>query len=299
MHRRWSSHLRSRKGAQTFEYIAIIAAALLIALALYNFLSGGEVKQTITTKIQQILAGESSGITASDGGEQPESKPKPDKKPAPEKKEEKDKPFWKKVIDNPIVQETTNFVLDSVPIVSNIKAGYEAVTGKDIFGNELSAVDRAVSGAAIFIPGAKHGKRAVKAVDKGIDLAKGAGKKGPKRKGCACKSKDKKGKNKPPTKITFSSESKKHVNDRHIGNKPGWEHKSKWTVDGGQWVTYSRTTFRKPDRFSKDGDRFIYEKEFKEPVGVDPKTGEELYKVRVVVEADGEVVTAFPQKDWK
>ena len=68
--------------------------------------------------------------------------------------------------------------------------------------------------------GAKHGKRAVKAVDKGIDLAKGAGKKGPKRKGCACKSKDKKGKNKPPTKITFSSESKKHVNDRHIGNKP-------------------------------------------------------------------------------
>lgn len=109
---------------------------------------------------------------------------------------------------------------------------------------------------------------------------------------------EKKNKRESPKTINFSKESNRHVDQRHIGNKPGWEHKSKWTVKSGEWRTYTRKTFRDYDRISKDGDRFVFEKEFKHPIGVD-KNGDKLYKVRVVVEKDGEVVTAFPQKDWK
>ena len=68
-------------------------------------------------------AGESSGITAPDGGRQSEPKPKSDQEPNHKKKKRKKNPWYKKVIDNPYVQEATNFVLDSVPIVSNIKSG--------------------------------------------------------------------------------------------------------------------------------------------------------------------------------
>ncbi|MFD1427926.1 hypothetical protein JOD24_002248 [Kroppenstedtia sanguinis] len=296
MQKGWRSLIRGRKGAQTVEYVIILVAGALLAGILYNFLSGGELKNTLETKIEQIIAGNVGNGKAPRNEKQPEPKPPPKPQPEP-KKEEKDKPWWKKFTDNRYVKEGTDFVLDSVPVVSNIKSGYEAARGKDIFGNKLSKTDRAIAATGVLIPGAKHIKRGVKVADKGLDAIKGSKKnRRVNREGCTCpKEKQKKG---TPTKVTFSADSKKHVRDRHVGNKPGWEHKSKWTVSGGEWVTYSRKTFRKPDKVSKDGDRFVYEKEFSDPIGVDAN-GDKLYKVRVVVEKDGEVVTSFPQKDWK
>lgn len=60
-----------------------------------------------------------------------------------------------------------------------------------------------------------------------------------------------------------------------------------------------RDVFRKPDRIIKDDDRFIYEKTMlNKIVGVTPD-GANLNKVRVVVESNGDLVTAFPQKVFK
>ncbi|MCA0753723.1 Hint domain-containing protein [Paenibacillus sp. N4] len=101
-----------------------------------------------------------------------------------------------------------------------------------------------------------------------------------------------------PGKVNFTGDGVKHVKDRHIGNKSGWEHKSKWTVTGGHWRTYSRATIKNPDRISMDGDRFVYEKVFNKVMGVDAN-GNNLYKVRVVVDKNGNLVTAFPQAAWK
>ena len=47
-----------------------------------------------------------------------------------------------------------------------------------------------------------------------------------------------------------------------------------------------------------DGDRFVHEKEFNKVMGVDAK-GKKLYKIRVVVDKKGNLVTAFPQAGWK
>jgi hypothetical protein len=39
-----------------------------------------------------------------------------------------------------------------IPIVGEVVAGYEWMSGKDLFGNSLSTVDRGIMGAAIFLP---------------------------------------------------------------------------------------------------------------------------------------------------
>lgn len=172
MQKGWRSLIRGRKGAQTVEYVIILVAGALLAGILYNFLSGGELKNTLETKIEQIIAGNVGNGKAPRNEKQPEPKPPPKPQPEP-KKEEKDKPWWKKFTDNRYVKEGTDFVLDSVPVVSNIKSGYEAARGKDIFGNKLSKTDRAIAATGVLIPGAKHVKRGVKVVDKGLYLVKG------------------------------------------------------------------------------------------------------------------------------
>ncbi|MFD1434810.1 DUF4244 domain-containing protein [Kroppenstedtia eburnea] len=105
MRNRWASFIRSRKGAQTVEYIIILVAGALLAGLLYNFLSGGELQQTLKTKIEQIIAGNVSGGKAPEQGKTPEVKPQPKPKAA-EKQEpkKKDKPLWKKVVDNKYVK---------------------------------------------------------------------------------------------------------------------------------------------------------------------------------------------------
>ncbi|WP_044640085.1 hypothetical protein [Risungbinella massiliensis] len=63
-----------------------------------------------------------------------------------------------------------------------------------------------------------------------------------------------------------------------------------------------KETLRNPDRITKQGERkytrWVYEKEFNKPLGVDAN-GDILTKVRVVVDRRGIVVTGFPQKDFK
>jgi RHS repeat-associated protein len=90
-----------------------------------------------------------------------------------------------------------------------------------------------------------------------------------------------------------------HVLERHVSIGEDWAHKSKWTGNKSVWKTTARDTFKNPDRVIQSGDRFIYEKTYKKPIGLDADGTTYLYKSRVVVEADGKLVTAFPQKEFK
>ncbi|MBD1373689.1 hypothetical protein IC620_15185 [Hazenella sp. IB182357] len=61
----------------------------------------------------------------------------------------------------------------------------------------------------------------------------------------------------------FNAKSNRHINERHIGNVPGREHKSKWTLTGGYHRTASRKTIKKPHRVTpddKDPTRTVYER---------------------------------------
>jgi RHS repeat-associated protein len=102
----------------------------------------------------------------------------------------------------------------------------------------------------------------------------------------------------PPTKITMTDEGTSHVLDRHWGNHPDWSHKSKWNGNRADWKSKSRETFKSPDRVSRDGNRYVYEKEFKTPIGKDAD-GNDLFKSRVITESNGDLVTSFPQATWK
>ena len=88
----------------------------------------------------------------------------------------------------------------------------------------------------------------------------------------------------------------KHVLERHIGNNPDWDHKSKWSGNRADWKTTTRDTFRNPDRVIQSGDRFIYEKTYKRPIGVDSDGITPLYKSRVVVEADGKLSNSISSR---
>uniref|UniRef100_UPI003F52ABD1 RHS repeat-associated core domain-containing protein n=1 Tax=Kosakonia cowanii TaxID=208223 RepID=UPI003F52ABD1 len=101
-----------------------------------------------------------------------------------------------------------------------------------------------------------------------------------------------------PKKINLTHEGVHHVKQRHVGNKSGWDHKSKWTISNAEWKSTVRDVFRKPDRITRDGSRFVYEKTLSRTVGQTPE-GEALTKVRVVVEANGDLVTAFPQSVFR
>jgi hypothetical protein len=56
-----------------------------------------------------------------------------------------DRPGWQTAIDTAI---------SFIPIVGQIVAGYEVISGQDIFGNDLSDAERAILGAAVLLPAA-------------------------------------------------------------------------------------------------------------------------------------------------
>jgi len=174
--------------------VIILSAALLLAVALYNVLSGGEVKQTIQTKLQQILAGEGGGISAGPSlgptGGSPAKPNKPAPKP-PAKKPPKPQPSGGgenalgRAISNPYVQAGVDFVLDNAPVVGNFKSLYEAASGKDIYGHKLSKTDRALALLGVIVPQAKNAKRVLKLGEEGVDVGKNLLKRGGKlRKAC-------------------------------------------------------------------------------------------------------------------
>lgn len=101
-----------------------------------------------------------------------------------------------------------------------------------------------------------------------------------------------------PSKVNLVRDGVQHVKDRHVGNKIGWDHKSKWTIGNAEWKSTVRNVFRNPDRITRDGSRLIYEKTLPRIVGRTPE-GEALTKVRVVVESNGDLVTAFPQSVFR
>ncbi|MED4164521.1 T7SS effector LXG polymorphic toxin [Halalkalibacterium halodurans] len=77
-----------------------------------------------------------------------------------------------------IGQEAGSAVLDFIPVVGNIKAGVEAVIGKDLItGRELEDWERALAGAAIIggpvVKGASRGARLVNNIDNAHDVARG------------------------------------------------------------------------------------------------------------------------------
>jgi hypothetical protein len=111
------------------------------------------------------------------------------------------------------------------------------------------------------------------------------------------------GKPKYPNSINFENGNADwgviHVERRHVStSNRDFAHKSKF-LGGGQWRTWARDTFKKPDRVSTQSNGFIvYEKQFSKQVGYE-SDGTKLYKVRVILTPEGNVWTAFPQKDWK
>lgn len=101
----------------------------------------------------------------------------------------------------------------------------------------------------------------------------------------------------------FSKKSHHHIKKRHVSKVSG-ESATKWK--GGKYEKLTQKTLGDPDRVNyQTGGRAVYEKDFGDKVvghEYNPVTGKydvPVNKVRVVVEPEGEVVTSFPQKDWK
>ncbi|MGE6896718.1 RHS repeat-associated core domain-containing protein [Priestia flexa] len=102
-----------------------------------------------------------------------------------------------------------------------------------------------------------------------------------------------------PNKLTITKSGEKHVKERHIRQKAEYKHKSRWTVTGGQWKTYARDTFKKYKKVTRQTDGYIrYEKKYSKNIGVD-KNGKKLKYVRVVVDKNGNLITAFPADSYK
>lgn len=76
---------------------------------------------------------------------------------------DKEIPTWQTVID---------FSILLVPVVGQIAGGYEVVWGEDLFGHELTPVERAVLGAAIFLPAAVRAFKVSKGALKAAELVK-------------------------------------------------------------------------------------------------------------------------------
>ncbi|BAT60607.1 hypothetical protein GJW-30_1_03155 [Variibacter gotjawalensis] len=52
----------------------------------------------------------------------------------------------------PAYEETVEFVVSFIPIIGSLVAGYEVISGKDLFGRELSDVERGILAAGILLP---------------------------------------------------------------------------------------------------------------------------------------------------
>jgi hypothetical protein len=145
------------------------------------------------------LAGDGGGITTGPSlgpsGGSPAKPNKPAPKP-PAKKPPKPQPSGAqpsgggenalgRAISNPYAQAGTDFVLDNIPVVGNIKSLYEAVSGEDIYGHKLSKTDRAMAVLGVLVPQAKNGKRLLKMGEEGAEIGKNLLKRGGKlRKAC-------------------------------------------------------------------------------------------------------------------
>ncbi|MGF7087615.1 hypothetical protein JOD24_001451 [Kroppenstedtia sanguinis] len=167
MDERWK-----RKGASTVEYIVVLAAVAILAMAVYHALSGDEMAGMIQGKIQAVIDGDLTGDGASPGaGEAPPTEetgteqspsPKLDSPPPPEEEDE-----------NAALQFAKgagDVALDFIGF-HDAKA---AITGVDEEGNEIGWGERLFRGALV-VPIAKPvkgGKMALKYGDKALTAGK-------------------------------------------------------------------------------------------------------------------------------
>ena len=185
------------------------------------------------------------------------------------------------------VNKAISLAVDFTPIIGDIKGFAEAETTGDYFFAALGVV-----------PGLGDGAQKIYKAKKAYEKAKAAGNVAEMKKAMETAGDAYVLTKSAPVQIKFDAEGVSHVKDRHTGTSPDWDNKSKWTVSNADWKTTARDTFRNPDKISRDGDRFVYEKSYTNPVGIDAN-GNSLYKVRVVTEKDGTLVTAFPQLNWR
>ena len=75
-------------------------------------------------------------------------------------------------IDVPAWQTAIEVGISFIPIVGNIVGGYEAISGRSIFGRRLSTAERAISAAAILLPFAAKAAKGGKALYSANALAK-------------------------------------------------------------------------------------------------------------------------------
>jgi hypothetical protein len=75
-------------------------------------------------------------------------------------------------IDEPAWQTAIEIGISFIPIIGNIVGGYEAISGRSIFGRKLSTAERAIAGAAIVLPLAAKAAKGGKALVSANALAK-------------------------------------------------------------------------------------------------------------------------------
>lgn len=174
----------NRRGASTLEYIVVISAVLILAMALYHTFGGSEVTSAIKERVQAAIQGESTGVaTEPSGKETSEKESEPKKENASSQiaqsspKEEKEE------------SKTVKF-LKGVGKVGLDFVGYydakAAITGVDEDGNKIGVGERILRGAMVIpvakpVKGAKmaykYGSPALKAGKKNLDKVAKRGKK--------------------------------------------------------------------------------------------------------------------------
>jgi hypothetical protein len=177
MNASWHGFL-NRRGASTVEYIVVLAALAILAMAVYHTLSGEETAHTISEKIQAVITGEpTSGGERQKQEEQTQTSPEAvdsEEQTLPQRNENPDPPLpeeEEKSLGMQIAKGAGEAALDFVGFY-DAKA---ALTGVDEEGNSIGVGERFLRGAMV-IPIAKPVKGAKMAVKYG-DKALTAGKK--------------------------------------------------------------------------------------------------------------------------
>ena len=165
----WKKNVwRNRKGASTLEYVVVITAAIILAMALYHTLTGGDVKASIQERVAaafQLKGGAPPDSPQAQPSDQPANQTSDQKKPA------EAPPAAPKPEEKSTGEKIVNGVLDFVGY-HDAKA---AITGVDENGNKVGVGERIFRGVLV-LPIAKPVKGVKMATKYGDDVL-AAGKK--------------------------------------------------------------------------------------------------------------------------
>ena len=189
-----------------------------------------------------------------------------------------------------VIKTVVSTFLDFVPVVGNIKGGYEAATGKDLItGRQLTPTERAMAGASAVTGGV--GAVALKSTGRVIQIVSDAEK--------ITKENSELNKvNNIANNYTLDNRTlNDHILERH-GPESTVTDKSKFNSNfdiktGIDQTIKSPDAILKPNTANRSG--YIFEKNFQSPIGVDPY-GRDVNVLKVVMNDNGKVITAFPKK---